>query len=183
MCTWLLTILGSTGGKPARATARVSAERRSSFDPSFKLFNKESSIINERLINKKADLAYDVLSSSAVGIDFNNCRGSISDYLLNRSNSIVTGTCSPDKYWDKNSNPIEKPTLKFTVIHSLISRDNTSQNIPYLEYQFLIRSPKNNITTDTFQTITGEALVGGQKTVLQSKIAQDIGILDYVVQQ
>ena len=53
--------------------------------------------------------------------------------------------------------------------------------MPYLEYQLL-----SNVSvppTDTVQTITSEGFSGTFKQVLQVKVPQDSGILEYVIQQ
>jgi hypothetical protein len=89
----------------------------------------------------------------------------------------------------KNGSPwtartIMKPVLKLSVIHSLESIVG-GDKIPFLEYQVVteISNTNNLLPADTAQTVTAEALSGTFKQVLEVKLQQETGLLEYVLQQ
>lgn len=79
---------------------------------------------------------------------------------------------------------IMKPVLKLSVIHSLESIVG-GDKIPFLEYQVVteISNTYNLLPADTAQTVTAEALSGTFKQVLEVKLPQETGLLEYVLQQ
>lgn len=132
-----------------------------------------STIIIESKMNNASN--NELLDEVKVGVDPNNCRGSILKFLTSQNTPI----CLINPNW--STQQLTKPLLKFTVIHSLDDKNNSGGKVPYLEYQLL-----SNVSvppTDTVQTITSEGFSSTFKQVLQVKIPQDSGILEYVIQQ
>ncbi len=114
------------------------------------------------------------------GTDLQKQTGTIKDFLTDGAP------------WANLGQHIKNPVFKFSVIHSLISTQTSSVGtnkirIPYLEYQILttgtyalgvIQPPTNEA-----QTITAEGTSGNFKQVLEVKVPQERGILEYVIQQ
>jgi hypothetical protein len=98
---------------------------------------------------------------------------SIMDFLRNE------GTYANRSTLDK----INKPVLKLTVVHSLSESPTTS--IPYLEYQVTSNVGTNTgfDPADSAQTIRAEGQSGPFKQVLEVKMPQETGLLEYVIQQ
>ncbi len=98
----------------------------------------------------------------------------IIDFLRNDGDYATVRQDAADK--------INKPVLKLTVVHSLTSTLN--EPIPYLEYQIT-----SNVGTGSFepadsaQTIRAEGQSGPFKQVLEVKMPQETGLLEYVIQQ
>ena len=77
---------------------------------------------------------------------------------------------------------IYKPVLKLTVIHSLAESDFLT--VPYLEYQITSDVAGGGYEpANSAQTIRAEGLAGTFKQVLEVKIPQETGLLEYVIQQ
>ncbi len=136
-----------------------------------------SSIIIESKINKSSD---NVLNEKSFGLDKIGCKGYIREFLLKQDPIFL---CNSLSKWSLQN--IDKPVLKFTIIHSLDGLDSNNSyapiNVPYLEYQLLTNfsfSP-----TDAHQTITSEGFSSTFKQVLEIKIPQGSGLLEYVIQQ
>jgi Tfp pilus assembly protein PilX len=99
---------------------------------------------------------------------------SILDFLKN------TGSYATERSTDDDK--INMPVLKMSVVHSLTSSENT--NIPYLEYQIVSDMGTGTIApAASAQTITAEGLSGEFKQVLEVKLPQQTGLLEYVIQQ
>ena len=146
----------------------------------------QSTIISEKLIYQKSSpsFGFKVLTQSMNGLDLNNCQGSILDFLTNNGSSIVSGSCDITSFsWANNH--LNKPVLKVLVISSLMDYDNPGKKVPYLEYQVLFKSNKSTIVspTNAYQTISSESTSGSFRQILEVKVPQESGLLEYVVQQ
>jgi hypothetical protein len=134
---------------------------------------QNSTIIHEIKINTSTNFV--VLESSNPlfykGIDLNGKEGNIQNFIL--------GAVEPD--WSERG-ILDKPTLKLSVIHSLLSDDGET-NVPYLEYQVLSSTNLTTPPADTVQTIRAEGYSGEFKQVLEVKQPQESGLLEYVIQQ
>lgn len=78
---------------------------------------------------------------------------------------------------------IYKPILKLSVISSL-SEFSSADLIPYLEYQITTNvGVGGTAPADLTQTVTAEGFSGSFKQVLEVKLPQETGLLEYVIQQ
>jgi hypothetical protein len=106
---------------------------------------------------------------------------SIMDFLRNEGNYADSN--KPEFRGTAPADKINKPVLKLTVVHSLSEGQTTT--IPYLEYQ--ITSNVGTTTgfdpADSSQTIRAEGQSGPFKQVLEVKMPQETGLLEYVIQQ
>ena len=151
-------------------------------------YSAKSSAIDKGLVNTAYNSGLPVLSATATsgfGVDIFGCRGYINDFLTNNSSTHTIFDCnSTTKWWQNTDQKIKKPVFKFTVIHSLTAT-SSGGNIPYLEYQILMKdlAQPAYAPTNAYQTITGESVSGSYKQVLEVKMPQESGILEYVIQQ
>jgi hypothetical protein len=138
----------------------------------------QSGIHEIKIASAQTAGTFTVLDDTKYGIDLNSCLGSIKDFLVNSVTSV--SLCKESFKW--NNQTIAKPVLKFTVIHALNDISNSSASVPYLEYQLLMIGTIGQ-PTNAYQTITGESVSGSYKQVLEVKMPQESGILEYVIQQ
>jgi hypothetical protein len=100
---------------------------------------------------------------------------SILDFLLNGSVDGLFVRSGTDK--------IYKPVLKLSVIGSL-SEFSSGNTVPYLEYQITTNvGVGGSAPPDLAQTVTAEGFSGPFKQVLEVKLPQETGLLEYVIQQ
>jgi hypothetical protein len=122
-----------------------------------------------------------VLHKLSKGTDLKGCTGPIIDFLGNVGTNL-TGCAT--SVWALPNQEIVKPVFKFTVIHALNDKANPQNTVPYLEYQVLMSNTVSSAQpTNAYQTITGESVSGSYKQVLEVKMPQESGILEYVIQQ
>ncbi|MCC7197779.1 pilus assembly PilX N-terminal domain-containing protein [Candidatus Peregrinibacteria bacterium] len=157
------------------------------FDSSLKKRIKSNSETYEWLINSVRStgspfsgfscVPYCVLYGGRFGVDpLDDANpGTVLDFLLN-------GTVDP---WFVRSgmDKINKPVLKLSVIGSL-SEFSSGDAVPYLEYQIVSNiGVGGSAPPDLAQTITAEGFSGPFKQVLEVKLPQETGLLEYVIQQ
>jgi Tfp pilus assembly protein PilX len=160
-----------------------------SVNPNTKLLlYPQSSIISENYIYVRSQATnnkYVVLSQlGSGGNDLNGCKSTIFDFLTNHFSpppGFTDANCTKSElFW--TSQLIFKPVFKFTVIGNLKNYDTPHDNVSNLEYQILMTNVSNP-PTNSVQTITGESVSGSYKQVLEVKMPQESGILEYVIQQ
>lgn len=156
------------------------------FDPSAKKRFKYNSEIYEQLINAVRSGSpfsgfscspYCVLYETRNGVDplDESNPASLLDFLLN---GTVDGW-----FVRSGADKIYKPVLKLTVIGGL-SEFSSGKTVPYLEYQITTNvGVGGSAPSDLAQTITAEGFSGPFKQVLEVKLPQETGLLEYVIQQ
>ena len=137
------------------------------FDPHWK-YNYGSAVIFESKINQYRTVDFVVFKDGQRAYDVNSLFGSIKEFLLNQNQ------------WN-GIQVLFKPVLKLSVIHSL--QNDSLEEVPYIEYQILTNIGASLSPTNTSQTITAEGLSGEFKQVLEVKVPQESGLLEYVIQQ
>ncbi len=144
---------------------------------SWKNFNVTNSIYESKINNQKDVDNPNQVKFALIGscfqfaynvVDNFGVKGSILEFLQN------SGAWSGYK--------LNKPVLKLTVIDNLKSRVG-DYNIPYLEYQVLVKYSKDIPPTNTAQIIKAEGVSGDYKVSIEGKVPQKGDIVDYVVQQ
>ena len=140
----------------------------------------DNSEIYESKINAGAPLIFDISNQylgEEGGIKITD--GSVLSFLKNLSPwnapNANTGALRP-----LLNDKINKPLLKLTVIKSLLKADDTK--IPDLEYQVLMKI-NSYAPTNAYQTISSESTSGSFRQILEVKVPQESGLLEYVVQQ
>jgi len=138
----------------------------------------ENSEIYESIINYGAKLSFgatSILQGEESGIKITD--GNVLAFLKNESPWTALGTIRTTV-----NDAINKPVLKLTVIRSLLALQ--TEKVPYLEYQVLVQSNKNMFSpTNAYQTISSESTSGSFRQILEVKVPQESGLLEYVVQQ
>jgi hypothetical protein len=115
-----------------------------------------------------------ILDQNRVGIiPSSGIYGPILDFLNNSSSGYFPRA---------GLDVINKPIMKLSIIHAL--NEFPSGTVPYLEYQFTSDvSALGSSPADLTQTITSEGFSGPFKQVLEVKLPQETGLLEYVIQQ
>ena len=138
----------------------------------------ENSEIYESLINYGAKLIFNaasILQGEESGVKIT--AGNVLAFLKNESPWTTLGTIRTTV-----NDAINKPMLKLTVIRSLLA--SQTEKVPYLEYQVLFKSNKKMVSpTNAYQTISSESTSGSFRQILEVKVPQESGLLEYVVQQ
>lgn len=138
----------------------------------------ENSEIYESIINYGAKLSFgatSILQGEESGIKITD--GNVLAFLKNESPWTAPGTIRTTV-----NDAINKPVLKLTVIRSLLA--SQTEKVPYLEYQVLVKSNKTMVSpTNAYQTISSESTSGSFRQILEVKVPQESGLLEYVVQQ